>query len=256
MSFLTTAIRRTCKLWALLASTPRQLLLVDSIRFIITFVRYVWFVMILRRIKVYNTTTEAVAPNTVMHNIKGMRDVGVNRSHLILRPLVSIDQVRSQIRNKKILTIGARSEGEFYNLLGYGFSRANITILDLISYSPYFDLGDMHHMPYADSTFDISVSSWVIAYSDNKRLAAAEMIRVTKPNGFIAISCESHPLTNDEIKAQAGYLPGSEERLYRLDQILKDFEGSIDHIYFSHPESKIVPDQGYSQMIAIFSIKK
>lgn len=256
MALFGKAARLTRKVSQLLLEAPRQALTIDLIRTSLSAIRFIWFVKVRRNIQVYDTVTGAVAKNTLMHNIKGMRDVAVNRSHLILRPLVSIDQVRLQQKTQRVLSIGPRSEGEIYNLIGYGFNRTNITALDLISYSPMFELGDMHAMRYPDSTFDICISGWVIAYSDDKKKAAAEMVRVTKPGGLIAIGCESHPETNEEIVAAAGYLPGSQERIHTLDQIMRLFDGHVQHVFFSHPLADFLAGRTYGQLMAIFSVKK
>lgn len=50
--------------------------------------------------------------------------------------------------------------------------------------------GDMRHMPFSDATMDSVISSWAIhnIYDEKGRSAAlAEIIRVLKPNGRIAI---------------------------------------------------------------------
>ena len=52
--------------------------------------------------------------------------------------------------------------------MSYGISRKNISAIDLISYSPWIDLGDMHNLPYKDNSFDIIICGWVIAYSNKK----------------------------------------------------------------------------------------
>ena len=38
----------------------------------------------------------------------------------------------------------------------------NITALDLFSYTPKFDMGDMHKMPYNNNSFDIIISGWCL----------------------------------------------------------------------------------------------
>jgi len=61
--------------------------------------------------------------------------------------------------------------------------RKNIRGLDLISYSPWVDLGDMHAMPYEDDTWDITLVSMVLTYSENPRKVVDEVVRVTKSGG-------------------------------------------------------------------------
>lgn len=52
------------------------------------------------------------------------------------------------------------------------------------------DTGDMRHMPYADATFDVIVSSLAIhnlATEDDRAQAIGEIVRVLKPRGKIAL---------------------------------------------------------------------
>ncbi len=247
--------RRGRYLWGLVETAPRQALMVDIIRFQVCLLRYIWFVWIVRRLRVWDGATPIVSRNTISHNLKGMKDLAVIRSLQLIRPLVSIDKVRCDIENQKVLTIGPRSEGEIFNLLAYGFRRRNISGLDLISYSPYIKTGDLHAMPFCDSTFDVVMLGWVLAYSDDRARAAAEVIRVAKDGALVAIGSEYSPKTNEEIIQETGYLPGSFERIFSLSDITRLFEGHIDQVYFSHPVARGLEDR-IGQLILIFSIKK
>ncbi|MCX7901576.1 MAG: hypothetical protein N2483_04680 [Burkholderiaceae bacterium] len=117
----------------LLRYTLDQLLLVDLIRFVVVGVRYFWFVHVRGRLSTYDVNTDVqtpIATNTIAHNLKGLRDLAVNRSHMLVRPLSVLETLDTQAR---ILCIGPRSEGELFNLAAHGFMLKNITGLDLIS---------------------------------------------------------------------------------------------------------------------------
>jgi len=209
----------------------------------------------MRKLRVWDGAIPMVSRNTISHNLRGVKDLAVSRSLQLIRPLVSIDKVRCDIENQKVLTIGSRSEGEIFNLIGHGFCGRNICGLDLISYSPYIKVGDMHEMPFADSRFDVVILGWVLAYSDNRKRAAQEVIRVVNDGGLVAVGIEYHPKRNEEIIEEIGYLPGSVERILSLADISMLFAGYIDQIYFSHPIARGL-ERRLGQLILIFSIKK
>ena len=195
----------------------------------------------------------AVSANTVSHNLKGLRrDLAVVRSDALIKPLSVIECLDP---DAKILCVGPRSEGELFNLAAHGFSLENIRGLDLISYSPLVDLGDMHQMPYTDSSWDAVVAGWIIAYSEEKQRAASEIVRVCKPGGVIAVGVEYNPRSRESIIAELGYIPGSEQYIVCLDELLALFAGHVDHIYFSQEpvESK---RNRMGSIVAIFSVKK
>jgi hypothetical protein len=128
-------------------------------------------------------------PKLISHNLTAFEnptgDFTIRRMRMLLGALTSIEILGS---NSKILIIGPRTESDIFILRGLGFE--NITAIDLISYSPLINLGDMHQIPYADNSFDAVICGWTISYSANPKLAASEMYRVLKDNGLIAIGLE------------------------------------------------------------------
>jgi hypothetical protein len=85
-------VRREKGLWR---HTVHQLLHVDIIRFAVAWARFVWFTRI-RRLERTLATDDQVAPNTVSHNRKGLRDLAVNRSMYLTRPLSVIEQLETR----------------------------------------------------------------------------------------------------------------------------------------------------------------
>ena len=236
----------------LLSKLPRQLLTVDFVRYVLCLCRYVW---LRRSLRVLDPLPPGVARNTVMHNLKGVRDLAAPRSHRIIRPLVAIDRVRDQQKKKRVLTIGPRVEGELLNLIGYGFSPRNIRGLDLITYSPFVDLGDMHAMPYGDSSFDVVILGWVLAYSDDKKAAAREVIRVARPGAVIAVGASWNPRSNEKLEQDLGYLPGSEDRLRTSADLLAPFAGHVGHVYFALDPEPVTAGK-VSGIVAVFRLDK
>jgi len=231
--------------------TLDQFLLVDAVRYVVARLRYQYFMLGAGDVRIHNLT-EAVSPNTVRYNLIGLSDLAVARSSKLVRPLSVIETLSSESR---VLAIGPRTEGELLNLVAHGFGRANIRGLDLISYSPWVDLGDVHAMPYADNTWDVVLAGWVLAYSADRKRAAAEIVRVARRNAVVAVAVEYNPLSTDEIMAERGYSVGTAERVTSVDELLDLFRGHVATVYFAH---NVAPERRthVGNVSAIFSIEK
>lgn len=228
-----------------------QLLRVDLLRASVAGVRYFYFVVIRRRLHTLEAVTGDIGVNTVLHNKKRMTTVpslAVTRSNLLLYPLSAIQIDRSS----PVLSVGPRTEGELLNLMGLGFR--NVRGLDLISYSPWIDLGDMHAMPYGDNTFNVIIMGWCLAYSDNRRKAAAEAIRIGQSGSIIAVGVEYRIETAQELSKKVGYQVPDEKRLESVAEILALFTPHVDHVYFSQdlPRSSVKK----WDLLVLFSVKK
>ena len=228
-----------------------QLLRVDFIRFLIAWIRYVYLVKIRRRFRTYDVETGDIGVNTIKHNAAGLwktSGLAVPRSSLLLYPLAAIRMSKAT----PILCIGPRSEGELLNALGLGFH--NVRGLDLLSYSPWIDVGDMHATSYQDNQFGAVVMGWCIAYSNNRKKAAKEVVRITKNGGIVAVGVEYSSETAQEASKRLGYDICDEERLTSVQQILDLFGDAVDHVYFSHDlPNHPVPKW---QLLVLFSVKK
>lgn len=209
-----------------LVHTVHQALHIDLVRFFIARLRFEWFVHVRRSIRTLSADG-AIAPNTVAHNLKGLRDLAVARSLYLIRPLSVLEEIDSDAR---VLLIGPRTEGEILALLAHGFVRKNITAVDLISYSPWIELGDMHDLPSPDEAFDVIVAGWVLAYSDDKRRAANEILRVARPGAVVALGVEWNSRSDAEIADEVGYHPGASERLVTAHDILTLFGDRVDSV--------------------------
>lgn len=243
-------MRLVSRLRRALHSGP-EFLRVEMIRHLVGSARFLWLARVRRRLR----TVEgggAVSAHTVSYNVTGMRDRAVARSNALIRPLSVIETLGPDSR---ILSIGPRTEGELLNLVAHGFKRRNIQGLDLISYSPWIQLGDMHALPFADGTWDAVVMGWVISYSDDPRLAAAEAVRVTKPGGVIAVGVEYNPAADEEIEAVRGHSVGSRLRPRSLEDLIGLFAPHVGHVYYAHPIAADRRDR-VGAISAIFSVDK
>ncbi len=245
----------------LIAKIIRELqnhLALKSWRYIIGKIRFFYYTKIGSSLRTLES--ESAVDNTIKHNLKNLSTFGFTRMNSIIRPLSVIELLNE---NSTFLIIGPRNEEDLLNLVGNGFKLDNITGLDLISYSPKIEVGDMHNMKYADNTFDCVICGWTLLYSNDIPNAVGEMIRVCKDNGIIAIAFEYSDLTNEQQKSKLGYsLNAGGERIKTTKQIFELFGNYVHHIYFnhdapnkiSHTVEKIRKD--VSSLVCIFGIKK
>tara|TARA_A100001015_G_scaffold320665_1_gene447897 strand:- start:1772 stop:2542 length:771 start_codon:yes stop_codon:yes gene_type:complete len=251
----------------------RKILRVAFVRNWVSIIRAIWFMRIKRvEIKAFEAGEEVHEP-TIFSNkrriiknkdnphpsagyILGVdRNQACSKSDLLINPIRSIHRVNKNFPKLKILSIGPRTEGEILNLLSHGFKKENIKALDLISYSPWIDVGDMHNMPFEDNSFDIVICGWVIAYSNEKLKAASEITRVLKNNGIASIGVSYSPRTNEEIEKERGYLIASPDRITSTSQLLNLFDLNLKTVFFSND---VEEDQvnNHVQIVSTFSIQK
>ncbi|MBP6060427.1 MAG: methyltransferase domain-containing protein [Candidatus Pacebacteria bacterium] len=231
---------------------PRQLLQIDAIR---NFFCYVRWVFLKRKIKTLSGSEndKNIYKETVKFNRIGLEDMDGARTHQLIRPLVSIERVSRKQNQLKVLSIGPRNEAEIFNLWAYGFSLKNITGLDLISYSPYIQIGDMHQMCFQSESFDIVIAGWVLVYSQNPELAAKEIVRVSKDQAIIAVTASYNNTSPEVIIERYGSLDA--KRFDTLDSIKKAFDGHIDFIYFQQAVDPLFVND-IASPILIFRVKK
>jgi SAM-dependent methyltransferase len=238
-----------------LTRNAKQLLHVNGIRYTVALGRYFWFAVVRRKLRMLDPGSADIGAHTVSHNLKGLKDLAGSRSSKLIRPLSVVDALLNQGRSARILTIGPRTEGEILNLMAHGFSCKQIRGLDLISYSPWIDLGDMHAMPYPDSSFDVVIVGWTLAYSENPRKAVQEIVRVARPGAIVAIGVEHNPLSPEQLQAMVGYVPGGRRRIRSTGEIAQMFEGHLEKTYFAQD---VLPEHQaeLGSIILIASVRK
>lgn len=91
------------------------------------------------------------------------------------------------LKNQKILALGVRNTIELDQLVLFGADERDITAIDLYSSHPRILEMDFHNLQFSDATFDIILWGGSFAYAENPKKAAAEALRVLKPNGYLAV---------------------------------------------------------------------
>ena len=134
--------------------------------------RTFWFIRLRGALRTADSE-HAVRAN-VSHNLKGIYSAN-RRMNLLLYPLATIETLDPDAR---ILLIGPRNEYDLFSLVGLGFRLDRITGLDLISYSPYIEIGDMHAMRFEDASFDAVVCGWTISYSTDYTLSLHDALPI------------------------------------------------------------------------------
>jgi len=239
-----------------------QLLYVDAVRVAVASLRWLYFTRLRHGLRTAGSPD--AASRTVAHNLRSMGNLAVHRSLVLIRPLAAAVSIarhaepieRRSFANEIVLSIGPRTEGELLLLVSHGFRASSIRGLDLISYSPWIDVGDIHRMRYEDDSFSVILAGWVLAYSDNKPLAASEIVRVAKPGAIIAIGVEYCALDNEQLLLRDGYLAGSAERIDCLDDIVCLFDGHIDQVFFRHDITEVRREEEVVALVLVFSLLK
>ena len=200
-----------------------------TLRHALVYLRAIYFIRIRRKLRTLNS--EDSYEKTVMHNQRSLYGAN-NRMNLLLFPLSVIETLSPASR---ILVVGPRNENDLYALVGLGFAIENIVGLDLMSYSPRITLGDMHAMPFPDSSFDAVVCGWTLSYSATPRKVAGEIRRVVRTGGIVAIGVEYSTMTpRDEVQLLGYAIQDAGRRINSSADIKELFGGAVGTIYFEH----------------------
>ena len=237
----------------------KEFLLIRAVRVVVGKLRFYYYARFRNRIKT-SESNDAI-DHTVKHNLKSIGVFGLTRMDMLIKPISVMENVYKEAR---ILVIGPRNEDDILNLIGNGFKANHIIGLDLLSYSPFIEIGDMHNTRFTDSYFDVIICGWTLSYSNDPKKFAQEAIRIIKNNGIIAIGVEYSVLTSEQsISFHGGYHLGPDnfERINSLDRILNLFSGHVKHLYFNHDAPNKISHgeilvKNVSNIIAIFSILK
>jgi SAM-dependent methyltransferase len=242
------------------------LLLHPKLRWWVGRIRFFYFIKIRRRLKIFESPY--AVKNTISHNLEAFEhikiDFSMRRMEFLIHGLLSIEYLPKDAR---ILIIGPRTENDLLIFRGNGYH--NIIGLDLISYSPWVKLGDMHNTPFEDSSFDAVVSAWCITYSKTPKIVITETIRILKPNGISAIGLDYWPLNEKqsrEITAQKkGRIEFNPKRLQTTAELKQLFAKKINKVFLEYDapfkpapqkEPELSGALGSSQVMLINSIIK
>ena len=241
---------------------------IEWLRTLICILRFIYFYYIRRKMNFYIDSTQKVDDHVLIdksvrnysqkkkdkhtvigHNMhfvdnffnlkKTYRTFSGTKTAEIGYPIQSIDFI--DYENSKVLSVGPRNEGELFFIKSMGFKWNNITGLDLISYTPKIQLGDIHETNYNENTFDVVFCGWVLAYSNNFEKILKEILRIVKDGAIISIGFT--------------YYPNQSNPLYSIDQIINYFKENISNIYFKFDAYK-KKEQKKRHSIIIFRINK
>jgi len=237
----------------------KQLLLLRGFRKVIGKLRFHYFVNIRRRI--ITMESKDAIKHTVDHNLKALGHFGGTRMDKLIKPISIMENVPMDAH---ILVIGPRNEDDILNLIGNGFKSSNIRGLDLISYSPFIEVGDMHETRFENSYFDVIICGWTLSYSNDPEKFARELLRIVKDNGVIGIGVEYSVLTEEQsIRSHGGYAlrMDGRDRINSTQQILELFGSNVKHVYLNHDAPNRISHgdtavKVASSVVAIFSVTK
>ena len=170
---------------------------------------------------------------TVDHNLKSLRSFTARNEKLLLASMCVED-----IEQSRTLIIGGRTEEEIFMFRGYGIR--DVTAVDLISYSPLVVEADMHHLPFADGSFDFIFCAYTLVYSKEPSRAAREFVRVLRDGGTVAVAVEYSPWKERAgIQQQLlGYTITPEEKLETAEDILRLFEPHVGSVFVRYDAEK------------------
>lgn len=209
----------------------KPLLWHDDLRALVGRARYTYYARLRRGLR--TREAELGIDRTVSHNLLGLADHRGVRMKRLLAPLVTIETIGPE---SDILVVGPRTESDLLLLGSLGFSLSRIRGVDLISYSPMVDLGDVHALSYPPDRFDVVVCGWTLSYSKAPRVAAAELARVCRPGGVIAVAVEYSEVAAGRPVGGVSYVLGHPgvERINSVAQLQELFGDSVGRIFVSH----------------------
>ena len=192
-------------------------------------------------LEIWGESSDAIRAHAIEHNLDNLRQMqALERPSLLIYALRSIEYIVRNVADLTVLTIGPRTESELFSLIAAGFAPDRITGLDLISYSNFVQVGDVHAMPFGDNSFDVVIMGWVLPYSADNQTAANELLRVAKPGAHIAVGCPTRPLSipeSAEAENAVGGIPVKSDdgaktvsSFFNSGQILRLFEDRIDTV--------------------------
>jgi hypothetical protein len=240
----------------------RYFLKISVLRFFFVYFRFLFFIYVKKNFKTlynskkkidlfwFNQTETTIEHNSTYIKKSIFSDYSIVvpeflglRSNTLIYPILSLRHLK--LNSMKVLCIGPRTEGEIYNLFIKGFNLDNIKAIDLQSYSPRIDIGDMHNIPYDKNLFDLIFCSWVLTYSFNKKKVVEEIVRTSKNGGLICVGLSSSSLDTD-----------TDLKIKNSDDLISLFNDNIDKIYFRTNEDKLNLREDRSDTILVFKLKK
>jgi len=227
LEFVTT--RTLNEIWRHLKFDREALLQTQIARVLVTRDRAKYFFAqdVVKRI---TNPTQQVAANTLEYNLDAAKSFPeLDRPMMMINVVTSIDRVYKNKKRMDVLSIGPRSEIEIFGTQSAGFSKDRIHAIDLFSYSPFIEVGDMHAIPYPDSSFDVLLAGWVLSYSTDQGRVAREIVRVCRNQAIVAIAGDFSDGTRDRQT-----FSNETTHMQSCEQVLSQFSGHVKRVYFRH----------------------
>jgi SAM-dependent methyltransferase len=154
-----------------------------------SFVGRTRFRMMRKNLRSLDTGNVPCLNNTLSHNLSALDHIGTD-FHMRRMKWLVFGAIANELvsPSSHFLMIGPRTENEILLLKGLGYT--NVVGLDLISYSPWVKLGDMHQMPFENNSFEVVICGWTISYSKEPERLAQEIVRVLRQGGVFALGLE------------------------------------------------------------------
>lgn len=245
----------------------RKILKIWIVRFIYVYLRYISLDLIFKTRTFYNQSDKSIKNLNIFKNgtvIQNQLEFSKKnilfnysyniaeflglRSNRLMLPIIQLPHLNKDI--SKILCIGPRTEGEIYNIFTHGFKLKNIHAIDILSYSKKIKLCDAHNLFYKKNTFDITLCSYVLAYSNNKKKMIKEIIRCAKKNSIVAVAMSKH-------KKNFRINKNSRDKDIKTSNHLYDlFKPHIKKVYFQNFTSDFSSKHQIHNYFLIFCVKK
>lgn len=125
---------------------------------------------------------------------------GQNLAHrFVEKP--AMEKLLPDLSGKHVLLVGCGTGEETTlleergakNIVGIDISSESVRLARESYPTHHFSVGDMHHLDFADSTFDVVYSSLAVHYSPTPLDVYQEVFRVLKPGGIFQFST-GHPV--------------------------------------------------------------
>ncbi|MBA2587459.1 MAG: methyltransferase domain-containing protein [Alphaproteobacteria bacterium] len=165
------------------------LLYIDKVRFKVSQLRWRF---LKKNLHMAQDMDLAVGQNTIDHNLGAFSSNGAafgmaRRMSLLLFPLAAL--CKDRLHTTKVLIVGPRTEDDIFWAKSLGLY--NTDGLDLFSYSPWIEVGDIHKSGIPSQSYDAVLLGWMISYSSEPGQVIDECRRILKPGGFLGIGIES-----------------------------------------------------------------
>ena len=242
------------KIFEFLAQHPAELLRIPRVRDFLTMKRFELFDRSGAPVRALSEGDVDVMRETIAYNITQARSGNsLARPEVLVRPVLSIDRVATRLEEMRVLSLGPRTEAEVLMLMAHGFAPDNIAALDLFSYSPWIETGDICRMPYDDGRFDVIFAGWVLPYTKRPGAAAREIVRVAAPGAIVAVGIDYDPEGWERERAldpaaAATVLPSAQA-------ILDLFGGEAGHVFFNNDAATLAPGRR-GHTIVVFELPK